>query len=55
MKKSGIQHATANFDASKYAVNGLQVSEVQELKDAFDLLDVHKTSKIEPNGKCIAI
>ena len=28
MKKSGILKANANFDASKYAVNGLQKSEV---------------------------
>ena len=54
MKRSGVK-SKINFDASIYAVNGLQKSEVLELKDAFDLLDVQKSNKIEPSGTSILI
>ena len=48
MKKSGIASKLAqpSFNPAAFAVNGLQKSEVQELKDAFDVLDTNSSSKI---------
>ena len=52
MKKSGIMSKMAQptFNAAAYAVNGLLKAEVQELKDAFDVLDTNNSSKLEANG-----
>ena len=48
MARSYVHQA---FDATPYAVNGLQKSEVQELKDAFNILDPNGTGKIDQSGK----
>lgn len=57
MKKSSIagKNVYHAFDASAYAVNGVTKEDVQELKDAFDLLDPNNTGKIDPTCKHINI
>lgn len=57
MKKSSIagKNVYHAFDASAYTVNGVTKEDVQELKDAFDLLDPNNTGKIDPTCKHISI
>ena len=51
MKKSNIggKNVYHAFDAGAYVTNGVTREDVQELKDAFDLLDPNGTGKLDPS------